>query len=177
MNEGIAAGEADSEPTASRRVLLKVTEVAAALGGFVLVFAILVTVSSVVLARFGRPILGDTEIVSLCAGVAIALFLPYGQMRGSNVVIEIFTARLPERLRDTLDFFMGIAFAVVVAVLTWRMMQGGLDAFSRQRASMFLQLPQWWGFAGASVAGALWTVVCVYTAWEQFLALRGRRRA
>jgi len=160
-----------------RRLLLKVTEVAAAMGGLVLVFAILVTVSSVVLARFGRPILGDTEIVSLCAGVAIALFLPYGQMRGSNVVIAIFTTRLPERWRGILDFVMGVAFAVVVAVITWRMMQGGLDAFSRQRASMFLQLPQWWGFAGASAAGALWTIVCIFTAWEQLLALRGRRRA
>jgi len=177
VSEGIAAGETGSEPAASRRALLKITEVAAALGGFVLVFAILVTVSSVVLARFGRPILGDTEIVSLCAGVAIALFLPYGQMRGSNVVIAIFTARLPERWRNTLDFVMGVAFAVVVAVITWRMMQGGLDAFSRQRASMFLQLPQWWGFAGASAAGALWTIVCIFTAWEQFVALRGRRRA
>lgn len=177
MSAGIAAGEAGPENSFPRRLLLKVTEVAAAMGGLVLVFAILVTVSSVVLARFGRPILGDTEIVSLCAGVAIALFLPYGQMRGSNVVIAIFTARLPARWRGTLDFIMGIAFTVVVVVLTWRLMQGGLDAFSRQRASMFLQLPQWWGFAGASAAGALWTVVCVFTAWEQFLALRGRRRA
>jgi TRAP-type C4-dicarboxylate transport system permease small subunit len=154
-----------------------VTEVAAALGGSVLVFAIFVTVSSVVLARFGRPILGDTEVVSLCAGVAIALFLPYGQMRGSNVVIEIFTAKLPARWRGVLDFVMCVAFAVVVVVLTWRMMQGGLDAFSRQRASMFLQLPQWWGFAGASLAGALWTIVCIFTAWEQLVVLRGRRRA
>jgi len=177
VSESIVSGAAGPEPSASRRILLKVTEVAAAMGGFVLVFGILVTVSSVVLARFGRPILGDTEIVSLCAGVAIASFLPYGQMRGSNVVIAIFTARLPERWRNTLDFVMGIAFAIVVAVLTWRMMQGGLDAYARQRASMFLQLPQWWGFAGASAAGALWTVVCVFTAWEQFLALRGRRRA
>ena len=177
MSESIAAGGAGREPSMPRRLLLKVTEVAAAMGGLVLVFAILVTVSSVVLARFGRPILGDTEIVALCAGIAIALFLPYGQMRGSNVVIEIFTARLPERWRGTLDFIMGVAFAVVVVVLTWRMMQGGLDAFSRQRASMFLQLPQWWGFAGASAAGALWTIVCIFTAWEQFVALRGRRRA
>jgi len=145
---------------------LRLTEWLAAAGGLILVFAILVTVASVVMARFGRPVLGDIEIVSLAAGVAIAFFLPYCQMRGGNVVITIFTARLPRHWRAMLDLVMTIAFAVVVVVLTWRLMQGGIDAFNRGRASMFLQLPQWWGFAGAAVGMALWVVVTLFTTFE-----------
>lgn len=154
---------------------MRLTEWLAAAGGLILVFAILVTVASVVMARFGRPILGDIEIVSLAAGVAIAFFLPYCQMRGGNVVIAIFTARLPRHWRAALDLVMTIAFAVVVVVLTWRLMQGGIDAFNRGRASMFLQLPQWWGFAGAAVGMALWVVVTLFTtveAWRDLARYR-----
>ena len=159
-----------------RRPLLRLTEWLAIAGGLVLVFAILVTVTSVVMARFGRPILGDIEIVSLAAGVAIALFLPYCQMQGGNVVITIFTDRLPQRWRAGLDLVMTIAFAVVVVVLTWRLMQGGIDAYGRGRASMFLQLPQSWGFAGATLGMALWVVVTLFTTVEAWRAFGQQRR-
>ena len=151
----------------ARLILLRLSEIVAVVGGLVLVAAMLVTVASVTMARFGRPILGDTEIVSLAAGIAIALFLPYCQMRGSHVVVGIFTDRLPARAKATLEAVMAVAVAVVVAVLAWRLMQGGLDAYTRGRASMFLGLPQWWGFAGAAVGLGLWTLTAVFAAAER----------
>ncbi len=157
-----------------RRFLLRLSEGAAVTGGLVLVGAMLVTVASVTMARFGRPILGDTEIVSLAAGVAIALFLPYCQMRGSHVVVGIFTDRLPPRAKSVLDAVVALAMAAVVAVLAWRLMQGGLDAHARGRASMFLGLPQWWGFAGAAAGLGLWTVTAAFTAAERVRLAWGR---
>ncbi|TVQ36440.1 MAG: TRAP transporter small permease subunit [Geminicoccaceae bacterium] len=154
-----------------RLVLLRLSEGAAILGGLVLTLAMLVTVTSVVQARFGRPILGDTEIVSLAAGIAIALFMPYCQMRGGHVVVGVFTGRLPERGKALLDALMALAMAVVVAVVTWRLMQGGLDAYHRGRSSMFLNLPNWWGFAGASVGLGLWTLTAFFTAAERWRLL------
>jgi TRAP-type C4-dicarboxylate transport system permease small subunit len=149
-----------------RNVLAKASERLAALGGFALVGAMLVTLYSVIGARFGKPLLGDTEIVELLVGVAIACFMPYCHLRGSNVIVDFFTMRATDRTKHALDALMNLVFAVIIVVLTWRLTEGAYDQFTRGRASMFLQLPQWWGFAGAAVACLLWSVVSLYSAVE-----------
>jgi len=131
--------------------------------------AMLVLVATVVGGVFGRPILGDSEIVELLVGVAVFAFLPYCQLRGSNVIVDFFSQPLPLRARHWLDVVMGIAFIFVAAILTWRMIDGGLTAWERSRRSMFLQLPDWWGYVVGVVAMLLWIGVC---AWTTYLSLK-----
>ncbi|UOM34239.1 TRAP transporter small permease [Acuticoccus sp. I52.16.1] len=147
-----------------RRALAAVSEGFAVAGGLVVVVAILVTVVAVVAARLGSPILGHNEIVEMLVGVAIAFFLPWCQVRGANVMVDFFTARAPARVRAALDCVMEIAFTVVVAVLAWRLIVGGIDAHARGRTSMFLLIPQWWGYAPAALAMVLWSLVCAASA-------------
>lgn len=137
--------------------------------------AMLVLVATVIGGVFGKPILGDSEIVELLVGMAVFAFLPYCQLRGSNVIVDFFTQPLSPRARHWLDAVMGVAFILVATVLTWRMAEGGLTAWERSRKSMFLQLPDWWGYAIAVVAMLLWIVVCAWTtclSFRQATALR-----
>jgi TRAP-type C4-dicarboxylate transport system permease small subunit len=69
---------------------------------------------------------------------------------------------------------MGIAFTCVAAVLAWRLLAGGLTAYERTKRSMFLQLPEWWGYAIGVVAMLLWIVVCAWTAYESLRRARSR---
>ena len=113
----------------------------------------LVTLVSVVGSSvFGKPLLGDTEIVELLIGIAIACFMPYCQMRGSNVIVDFFTMKVPDRTRAGIDACMTLVFAIIVAILTERLIQGTFIQYERERVSMFLRLPQWWGYAIASLA-------------------------
>lgn len=149
-----------------RAVLTRATEILAGVGGVFLLAGMATTVASVILAQFGRPILGDTEIVEMTTGVAVAFFLPYAQMRGANVIIDFFTQLASQRTRDLLDAAMAVLFALVAAVLTWRLAHGGVDAYTRRRSSMFLELPDWWGYLGATIACLVWVAVCLFTAVE-----------
>jgi TRAP-type C4-dicarboxylate transport system permease small subunit len=158
-----------------RRLLYAAAEKLAAFGGLALVGVVAVTLVSVIGGRFGRPLLGDTEIVELLCGIAVASFMPWCQMRGANVIVDFFTARAPQRVRDFLDAVAYALFAVIVAVLTERMIEGAWTQYERGRVSMFLQLPQWWGYALAAAACVLWTAVCGFTAWERLRAFRGGR--
>ena len=133
----------------------------------------LVLVATVVGGAFGRPILGDSEIVELLVGMGVFAFLPYCQLRGSNVIVDFFTQPLPVRARHWLDALMGVAFVLVAALLTWRLIEGGLTAYERARRSMFLQLPDWWGYALGGVAMVLWILVCILTTWRSFAKARG----
>lgn len=155
------------EQAPGRRLLGRWAEWSAAVGGFALLLVMLVTLVSVIGSSvFGKPLLGDTEIVELLIGIAIACFMPYCQMRGSNVIVDFFTMKIPERGKDGLDALMTLAFAIIVSVLTERLIEGAVIQYERDRVSMFLRLPQWWGYAVASVAAVLWSAVTFYTAWE-----------
>lgn len=130
--------------------------------------AMVVLVATVIGGAFGRPILGDSEIVELLVGVAVFAFLPYCQLRGSNVIVDFFSQPLPLRARHGLDAAMGLVFVFVAVILTWRMAEGGLTAWERSRSSMFLQLPDWWGYVVGVVAMLLWIAVCAWTTYRSF---------
>jgi TRAP-type C4-dicarboxylate transport system permease small subunit len=132
----------------------------------------MVLVATVVGGAFGSPILGDSEIVELLVGIGVFAFLPYCQLRGSNVIVDFLTQPLSARAKAMLDALMGIVFVLVAAVLTWRLIEGGLQAFERSRRSMFLQLPDWWGYAVGGVAMLLWIAVCALTTWRSWQRAR-----
>ena len=125
----------------------------------------LVLVATVIGGAFGRPILGDSELVELLCGIAVFAFLPYCQLRGANVIVDFFTQPLSARSRNWLDAAMGFVFVFVALVLTWRLAEGGLTAWERSRKSMFLQLPDWWGYLLGTIAMLLWVAVCVWTTY------------
>ncbi len=143
-------------------------------GGAALLAAMGVLVATVASGAFGRPVLGDSELVEFFCSVAVFAFLPYCQLRGANVIVDFFSRPLPARARDWLDTVMGIAFTGVAAVLAWRLAEGGLTAYERAKRSMFLQLPEWWGYAIGVVAMALWVVVCAWTTYESVQRARSR---
>ena len=45
----------------------------------------------------GKTIVGDFELTGAAAGAAIALFLPWCQMRRGNIIVDFFTAKVSER--------------------------------------------------------------------------------
>ena len=148
-----------------RRGLERLSTLAALIGGGFLLVAVAVTSASVIRGIFGKPILGDSEIVEMCLGVAVALFLPYGEMKGSHVIVDVFTARMPERGLAWLDAFMRGIVALVAAVLALRLLDGTMAQWERERATMFLE-PYWWGYAGASLGMTLWAISAFFVAFE-----------
>lgn len=162
-------------PAGRTPFLYRLAEWFAAAGGLALFAALLVTVASVLSNDLvGRPILGDTEIVEMLMGVAVAAFMPWCQVRGANVIVDFFTMKFPKRVNDAIDAFAYLVFAVIVAVLTWRLVEGTLTQYERERVSMFLKLPQWWGYALASASAVLWVLVCLRTAWDRARSAFGR---
>lgn len=158
----------------ARRFLLRVCERVALVGGVALLGTMATMLVTVIGAAFNRPLLGDSEIVELLGGIAVFAFLPYCHLRGANIIVDFFTQPLPQAARDWLDAVMNAAFAGVALVLTWRLIEGGLTAFERDRRSMFLQLPDWWGYVVGAVAMTLWVIVCLFVAWES--AQRARHK-
>jgi TRAP-type C4-dicarboxylate transport system permease small subunit len=136
-------------------------------GGLLLSAVALFTVGAVIGDAFGAPVLGDSEVVELAVGAAVASFLPLCQMANGHVAITLFTDPLPTRVRRGFDMLAAALMLVVAVLLTWRMGIGGLDAFERERATMFLQLPLWWGYLAAVLPCLLWVVCAGFVLLER----------
>jgi len=132
----------------------------------------LVLVVTVIGGAFGRPLLGDSELVEFLCGAAVFAFLPWCQLRGANVLVDFFSQPLSARAKARLDAANGVVFVLVAAILTWRMAEGGLTAWDRSRKSMFLQVPDWWGYAIGTLAMLVWVAVCAWTTWQSVKTAR-----
>ena len=158
--------------TAIRARLTRLAELAALAGGGLLMLAVGVTCASVLRGVFGQPILGDSEVVEMSLGVAVALCLPWGEMRGAHVIVDVFTARLPRRGIAGLDAVMRAAVALIAAVLAVQLATGAHGQWDRERETMFLQIPYWWGYALAALGLLLWTVTAGFVAAERMAEAR-----
>ena len=137
----------------------------AALGGTLLVAMAAMTVVSVVgRAFFARPILGDVELVQLGTAVCVALFLPYTQFRGGNIIVDFFTQRARPRTRSWLDGFGALLYTLTMALVCWRLVAGGLSARESQETSMLMAIPLWIAYVLMVPGFALSTVIGLYHA-------------
>lgn len=156
----------------ARGALTRLATLFALAGGGLLMVAVCVTTGSVIRGAFGRPILGDSEIVELALGVAVVFCMPLCEMKGAHVLVDFFTQKLPKRGIAGLDAVMRAVAAVVVAILAWRLAIGGYNQWDRERESMFLQLPFWWGYAAAAIGMAAWSLCAAFVAVESFVRMR-----
>ena len=131
----------------------------ALVGGVVTLFAIAVTIVSVVgRYGFGEPVPGDYEMVELVCAVGVFLFFPYAHATSSNIVVEFFTLKLPSRQKRLLDLVHDVLFAGVAALLAWRLAIGLIQKFESGESTMLIRIPFWWSYSCA-VAGLI--VLCI----------------
>ncbi len=141
-------------------------------GGFLLIGVVAMTCISV-LGRylFNSPIPGDYEITELACGVAIFAFFPYCHLRNANIVVEFFTGFMHPRHKMALDTVHNLAFAVIAALISWRLFVGGMHKFADGETTVFLGIPVWLGYFFAMPGAVLLTVVCFLVFIRQLRAL------
>jgi TRAP-type C4-dicarboxylate transport system permease small subunit len=138
MNENITPS------SGVERLLQRLCDISATIGGIVLVAIASVTVVSVIgRAFFSHPILGDVELVQLGCAVVVASFLPYTQFRHANIIVDFFTTNASEKTQSRLDAFGTFLYTLVMALVCWRVAVGGIDIKANQETSMLMALPLW----------------------------------
>lgn len=131
-------------PGVPGRLLHRCCDACALAGGLLLLAMAGMTAASVVgRAFFARPVTGDVELVQIGTAVCIALFLPYTQLRGGNIIVDIFTARASPRAKSRMDGFGALLYTLAMALVAWRLAAGALSALQSQETSMLMGFPIW----------------------------------
>jgi TRAP-type C4-dicarboxylate transport system permease small subunit len=135
---------AEEQVEQSLRVLEQLAKACAILAGFLLTGITLMTCASLVGRNTtGTTLVGDFELTGVVAGAAIALFLPWCQVRRGNIIVDFFTARASARTNAALDRFGALLLGLSLALLAWRAGYGGLSAWNAHSTSMMLGFPEW----------------------------------
>ena len=131
-------------------------------GGLVMLGFTAVSVLSI-LSRslFNSPLLGDFELVERGTAIAVFAMLPYCHLRGGNVAVDMFVGMFPAAMRRFLAVTSDTLFAIVAALMTWRLALGGWNQYEFNDMSMMLLIPTWWIFVPIVVSMALLTLVCI----------------
>jgi TRAP-type C4-dicarboxylate transport system permease small subunit len=126
------------------KILSLLARVCAVLAGMILTAITLVTCISLIGRNtVGVTLVGDYELTAVAAGAAVALFLPWCQVRRENIIVDFFTTRLSDTVNNRLDRLGSLVLAALMLVLAWRTGVGGLGAFNANSTSMMLGFPEW----------------------------------
>ena len=126
------------------RALEFLARACAVLAGVLLTIITLMTcVSLIGRNTSGWTIVGDFELSGSAAGAAIALFMPWCQLRRGNIMVDFFTAKASPATQAALDRFGALLLALAMGLMAWRTAVGGLSAWNNHSGSMMLGFPDW----------------------------------
>lgn len=142
-------------------------------GGFLIsALAVLTAYSAVSLLLFDAPFSADYELAKYLVGIAIFTFLPYCQLAGSNVTVDIFTEGLSHS-RKAMMSVLSALFALAFSILLLRQMSLGFVGYLRYtEVTPVLRLPLWTAFPPILFSLALLFVASAITLYDSIRVAR-----
>lgn len=139
---------------------------AMAIAGTLVITGLAVMLVVTIFARklLGWQVTGDHELVRMLGAVGVSLMLPWCQIVGGNVMVDLFTSNLRKGGRDTLDRIGSLLLAVMMGVLAWRT---GVTVLASLANGSFSPMLAWpiWIFQMAMLPGLFLTSIgALYTA-------------
>ncbi|WP_245943883.1 TRAP transporter small permease [Acuticoccus kandeliae] len=136
--------------------------------------ALMTAASAVSNLLFAKPFAADHELIKHVIAVVIFMFLPYCQIAGANVTVDIFTERMGERAKSVMAVFASLFALIFSAVLLRQMYFGYLSYRNYVEVTPVLKLPLWTAFPPILASLALLFIAALITAGEGVRKLTGR---
>jgi TRAP-type C4-dicarboxylate transport system permease small subunit len=132
------------DPIDRKEWLEQITGWLAITGGVLaLCAATLVTTSVLLRWLINAPIDGDFEFVKMATAITVFAYLPYTQVRRGNIMVDTFTNRLSQKMRDRIDGFWDLAYAAFTGFLSVALFNGTMDAIRSGETTMQRQILVW----------------------------------
>ncbi len=146
------------------------------LGGLVLIALIVLSVLSIsgrALVPIGlTPIPGDFELVEAGTAFAVFCFLPWCQLQGGHVTVDILKDALGPRMDGLLAALFNLMMTMTAIFILWRTYAGMHDKMRYNEVTFILQFPAWWGYALCLPLAALFVAVGAFTVWRSIARAR-----
>jgi TRAP-type C4-dicarboxylate transport system permease small subunit len=145
----------------------------ALIGGIIILGLVLITAASALSnLMFAAPFAGEYELAKHFVGIAIFTFLPYCQLTGANVTVDIFTERMSGRAKSAMLVFSSLLAAAFALLLLRQMTLGFSDYLRYPEVTAALHLPLWTAFPPILLSLALLLIAALMTAYDGWRGLR-----
>lgn len=179
MDHKTAPGQNPGAASGARRLVLGAATFIRwwALGGGLVVcgLAVMTAYSASSQVLFNAPFAPDYELSKHLMAIAIFMFLPYCQLTGANVTVDIFTEGLSEAkkaLMNVLSALLALSFAIL---LIRQMSYGFVSYMKYPEVTPVLQLPLWTAFPPILFSLALLIVASLITLNDCIRVARHKR--
>lgn len=135
---------------------------AIAAGAILALITILTCASIIGRETVGATIPGNFELVALATGAVVGLFMPLCQLHRNNIVIDFFTARVPQHINTWLDRLGAFLLSITFFLLSWRAGIGGFDSWTNHSSTMLLGFPEWVAYLTMVPSFFLTAVIALY---------------
>lgn len=123
---------------------------------------------------FARPFAAEHELTKHLVAVVVFMVLPYCQLVGANVSVDIFTERMGERAKAVMAGLASLLAGAFALLLARQMTLGFLSYLRYPEVTPVLRLPLWTAFPPILVSLALLFAAAVVTAADARARVRGR---
>jgi len=106
-----------------------------------LAFMLFFTLTNVIMRAFGKPIVGDFEIISFLGAVVIGFAIPYTSLHKGHIAVDFLLAMLPRTASDRIELatrIIGIAFFLWLA---WNFVLISLDLIKTKEVTPVFRMP------------------------------------
>jgi TRAP-type C4-dicarboxylate transport system permease small subunit len=157
-----------------QRLVNRLAEVSALLGGIVLTALIVLTSISITGRAFTwaglGPVPGDFELVEAGIAFAVFAFLPLCQIRVGHATVDLIAGALSQRMnRGLVAFWEGVSLLVFL-VIVWRLFVGFEAKLKNGETTLMLQFPVWWAYALCLIPAAALVMATLWSAWDRLRA-------
>jgi TRAP-type C4-dicarboxylate transport system permease small subunit len=141
------------------------------ISGLTLAFMLFFTLTDVVMRAFGKPIVGDYEIISFLGAVVVGFAIPYTTLLKGHIIVDFLIEKLPKNAKDGMEVatrIMGIALFLWIG---WNFVDMSLDLIKSKEVTPVFRLP----YYPISFGLAFCCIVQCFTLFSQIMKIVGGR--
>lgn len=154
------------------RLMTRLAQLMALVGGMALIALVLLTVVSVTgrsLVFAGlAPVPGDFELLEAGTAFAVFAFLPWCHLQRGHATVDVLARFFPPALNRCLAVGADTLMLALALLLCRQHWLGTLDKFHYGETSFILQFPLWWAYAAALPGACLFVLTGVWCLWRNF---------
>ena len=111
------------------------------ISGLTLAFMLLFTLLDVIMRAFGRPIVGDYEVISFLGAVVVGFALPYTSLLKGHVIVDFLLEKLPKTTGDAMQIATRILSIALFLWMGWNFVVMSLDLIKSKEVTPVFRLP------------------------------------
>jgi TRAP-type C4-dicarboxylate transport system permease small subunit len=141
------------------------------ISGLTLAFMLLFTLTDVVMRAFGKPIVGDFEVISFLGAVVVGFAIPYTTLLKAHVMVDFLIEKLPKNVSDGMQVATRVMGIALFLWISWNFVDMSLDLIKSKEVTPMFRLP----YYPISFGLAFCCLVQCFTLFSQIMKIVGGR--